>query len=114
MAQLRILIEMLPLPIVPPNLKIGDEIDRGAWGAVHKGELDGELVAVKNVHQLLKDAEGGENTVRSFFDECERLRTINHKHVISEWRSVYIATEQRTLWLYICIYIYIYIYIIVS
>ena len=95
MAQLRMLIEMLPLPSVPQNLKIGDEIDRGAWGAVYKGELDGELVAVKCVNQLLKEAEEGDNAVRNFFDECERLRTINHDHVISEWRYV-LAIEQRS------------------
>ena len=90
MAQLVRLIERLPLPFVPPNLKIGREIDRGAWGAVHEGEFDGELVAVKKVHQLLKDAEEGDNTVRSFCQECERLKTIKHDHVIGEWRGMYV------------------------
>ena len=88
MAQLRNLSEKLPLPIVPPNLKIGDEIDRGSWGPVYEGELDGELVAVKCVNQVLKEAEEGDNAVRRFFDQCKTLKTINHDHIISEWRYV--------------------------
>ena len=84
MAQLDSFIETLPLPIVPPNLKIGREIDGGAWGAVHEGEFDGKLVAVKKVHKLLKDSEDGGYAVRSFCQECERLMTIQHDHVIGK------------------------------
>ena len=79
MAQLVKLIERLPLLIVPTNLTIGRDIDRGAWG---------ELVAVKKVHQLLKDSKDGGNTVRRFFDECERLKDLDHPHVISEYVSI--------------------------
>ena len=82
--RLRKLLERLPLPTVPPNLKIGREIDKGAWGAVHEGELDGKSVAVKKLHQLLKDAEGGDSVVRTFFEECKRLEKIDHPNVISE------------------------------
>ena len=85
MAQLGKLIERLPLPIVPPNLKIGREIDRGAWGAVHEGQFEGTSVAIKKIHDALKDAENGDNAVRSFFEECERLKTVDHPHVISEY-----------------------------
>ena len=84
MAQLVKLIDKLPLPPVPSNLTIGREINRGAWGVVHEGRLGGQPVAVKKVHQLLMDAEGGENTLRSFFEECERLKAIEHPHVIGE------------------------------
>ena len=101
MAQLMRLIEGFPLRTVPPNLKICGLIDRGAYGTVHEGELDGESVAVKNIHVKLKDDEGGDNTVRTFFDECERLRTINHDHVISEWRYVLAIEQRNLLWLYI-------------
>ena len=86
MAQLAKLIDKLPLPRIPPSLKIGREIDRGAWGVVYEGKLSGELVAVKKIHQLLKDAEGGDDTLRSFFEECERLKAVDHPHVISECR----------------------------
>lgn len=84
MAQLGKLIERLPLPIVPPNLKIGHEIGSGAWGVVHEGELDGKPVAVKKIHRVLMDADHGGSVVRRFFEECERLKTIKHLHVISE------------------------------
>ena len=91
MAQLGKLMEILPLPYAPPNLKIGCELNRGAWGTVHNGVLDGESVAVKTVHKLLKDAEHGDNAVFSFFDECERLKGLDHPHVISEyiWRMIH-------------------------
>lgn len=78
MTQLGKLIEILPLPYAPPNLKINRELNRGAWGTVHEGQLDGESVAVKTVHHLLKDAEHGDNAVPSFFDECERLKDLDH------------------------------------
>ena len=52
---------------------------------MHEGQLDGESVAVKKLHDALKDAEGGDNTVISFFDECERLKGLDHPHVISEY-----------------------------
>ena len=79
------LIERLPLPIVPPNLRIGREIGRGAWGTVHEGQLDGQPVAVKKIHDVLKDAEDGDSAEQSFFEECERLKTVDHPHVISEY-----------------------------
>ena len=84
MAQLSKLFERLPLPLVPPNLKIGREIDRGAWGAVHEGQLEGTSVAIKKIRDALKDAENGDDAVHSFFEDCERLKTVDHPHVISE------------------------------
>ena len=84
MAQLVSLVERLPLPTRPFNLRIGSEIDRGAWGAVHEGCLDRQLVAVKRIHQLLREAHGGVNVFRSFCGECERLKALDHPHVISE------------------------------
>ena len=85
MAQLVKLIEKLPLPLVPPNLKIGREIGRGAWGAVHEGQLEGTSVAVKKIHYALENSENRGNVVDSFFDECERLKGLDHPHVISEY-----------------------------
>lgn len=84
MAQLKS-IKRLTLPFVPPNLKIGREIDRGAWGAVHEGELGGQPVAVKRVHELLKEPGNGDTAVESFFKECDRLRELDHPYVVSEY-----------------------------
>ena len=85
MTQLGKVIEQLPFPIFPSNLKIGCEIDKGTWGAVQEGELDGELVAGKKVYQLLKDSKDGGYPVCRFSVECERLKGLDYCHVISEY-----------------------------
>ena len=84
MAQLGKLIERLPLPLVPPNLKIGREIDRGAWGVVHQGQFEGTSIAVKKIHDTIMSDYNGDIAVRNFFRECEKLKTVDHPHVISE------------------------------
>ena len=84
MSQLVRSVERLSLPARPLSLRIGRELDRGAWGAVHEGDLDGESVAVKKIHELLKDAPGS-YVFESFSEECERLRTLFHPHVIGEF-----------------------------
>ena len=84
MAQLGRLIERLPLPMRPPNLEVRGEINRGAYGVVNEGVFDGQPVAVKGIHRLLQEAQGGETTLRSFCKECERMRELDHPHVISK------------------------------
>ena len=54
---------------------------------MYEGQLDGEPVVVKTVRQLLKNAEHGDNAVRIFFDECERLKGLDHPHVIGEYQA---------------------------
>lgn len=83
MARFRSFVERL-LAIKPSNLKIGREISGGAYGVVHEGVLDGQPVAVQEVHKLLQEAKGGEDALRSFCEECERLQELDHPHVISE------------------------------
>ena len=68
----------------PTILKIGREINRGSWGTVYEGEYDGDPVAVKALHCLLRASQGGEFAVRKFCDECDRLKDLEHDHVISE------------------------------
>ena len=79
----------LSLPPIPSNLRVGREIDRGAWGAVHEGELDGQPVAVKKIHELLKEQEEGDTVVENFFKECKRLKELDHENVISEYLTTY-------------------------
>ena len=72
---------------VPPSLKIGSEINRGAYGTVHEGELDGRPVAVKKIHRLLLEAasrerETWEEVVRDFEKECRLLEGLKHPHII--------------------------------
>ena len=85
MTQVGKLIERLPLPPVPPYLEIGRELDRGAYGAVYEGQLSRQPIAVKKVHELLVEgAQDGEEVLRRFFEECKRLRDLDHPNVISE------------------------------
>ena len=75
------------LPNKPPNLKVGDELNRGAWGAVYNGELEGRPVAVKRIHELLHQGRSEEERRKLFEDlreECKKLQTLSHPHVVSK------------------------------
>ena len=91
MAEVGKLIESLPLPPKPSKLKIGRELNRGAYGVLYEGTLAGQQVAVKGVHESLLKAEGGENASRRFCEECERLKEHEHPHIISKWYTTYVA-----------------------
>ena len=70
-------------PPKPATLTIGREINRGAWGTVYEGELNGQPVAVKKVHKLLLEAEGAEeDVIRSFHRECQLLEKANHPNIV--------------------------------
>ena len=75
----------LTFPDRPRNLKIGDELNRGAWGTVYNGELEGHPVAVKRIHELLHLG-GSEEERRQYFgdfrEECRRLQALSHLHVV--------------------------------
>ena len=75
------------LPNKPPDLKIGDELNRGAWGVVYNGDLGGRSVAVKRIHELLQQNVGEEQRRKLFVDfgeECKRLQTLDHPHVVGK------------------------------
>ena len=78
--------QRFPLLLVPANLKISHEIDRGACATVHEEELGSEPVAVMNskIHELLKEARDRDHVVHKFFKECERLMELDHPNVVSE------------------------------
>ena len=72
---------------VPPSLRIGAEINRGSYGTVHEGELDGRSVAVKKIHRLFLEAASGqkdtwERVVRDFEKECRLLEGLKHPHIV--------------------------------
>ena len=69
----------------PADLKIGNELNRGAWGIVYDGVLGRRPVAVKAIHEgLFKDVENGDTVVRNFCTECDRLEAMKNNHVIGE------------------------------
>ena len=71
---------------MPSSLKIGDEINRGSYGSVSCGELDGTPVAVKRLHGLLLVAAKGQGDFKlvmsSFQQECQLLEQVDHPHVV--------------------------------
>ena len=55
--------------------------------AVHEGQLDSRLVAVKKIHRLLLEAASGERetwerVVRDFEKECRVLEELKHPHIV--------------------------------
>ena len=78
----------LTFPDKPRNLEIGAELNRGSWGTVYNGELEGRPVAVKTIHRLLHLGGGEEERKKLFEDfreECKKLQSMNHPHVVGEW-----------------------------
>ena len=75
-------------PTTFPNLIFGVELNRGAWGAVYNGELEGRPVDVKQIHELLHQG-GGEEERRKLFEdfreECRNLQSLSHPHVVGKW-----------------------------
>ena len=75
------------LPRVPDNLRFGEEISRGAYGAVFAGLLGAKPVAIKKIHQLLLDyasqtKESLEATLSSFRRECELMEAARDPHIV--------------------------------
>ena len=73
---------MAVLPPKPAGLVIRQERDRGSYGAVYSGELDGKPVVVKRIHQLLLKAPNSDKLLRDFYRECRILSTVRHANVV--------------------------------
>ena len=72
-------------PPKPTFLKVGKEINRGAYGAVYEGEIKGRPVAVKKIHRILQEASHNEGTIDlfdNFKKECSLLEKAEHVHVV--------------------------------
>lgn len=85
----------------PPTLVIGAEMNRGANGAVHHGQLDGKAVAIKRIHLLLLEAakEQGhfDKMLRDFQSECQLLEQVVHPHVVAFKGAFYDDTTKEPL-----------------
>ena len=85
----------------PPSLEIGKELSRGAYGAVHSGQLDGKDVAVKRIHRLLLEAATGHGDVdtllRDFRRECDLLERVDHPHVVRFEGAFYDETADEPI-----------------
>ena len=85
------------------NLMVGNELNRGAWGIVYDGVLGRRPVAVKAIHEeLFKGVMNGDNAVRNFCTECDRLEAMEDNHVISE--CLVLSQIAYTLsWMHACL-----------
>jgi serine/threonine protein kinase len=68
-------------------LRVGEEIGKGAYGAVFKGEYEGRVVAVKKIHDTLMGYAGRDNgayihLVSEFKKECQMLESLEHPHIV--------------------------------
>ena len=78
----------------PHSLRIGVEINRGAYGTVHEGELNDKPVAVKRIHRLLLEAASSERVawttvVRNFERECRLLEALRHPYIVGFMGAFY-------------------------
>ena len=85
----------------PPSLKIGNRINRGAYGSVHSGELDGRPVAVKKIHDLLLEGAKGQGdfdkVMTDFKEECQLLEQVDHPHVVGFRGAFYDETTDEPM-----------------
>ncbi len=58
--------------IVPALDDTGIPLGRGAYGEVVEMKMNGERVAVKKLHPMFMGAEGWEDTLKKFEEECVR------------------------------------------
>ena len=83
----RRLLHPTTLPNKLANLKVRSELNRGAWGAVYNGELEGRPVAVKRIHELLHQGRSEEERRKVFEDfreEYKYLQTLSHPHIVGK------------------------------
>ena len=67
---------------VPPGFVKQGELDRGAYGVVYRGELDGKKVAIKEIHETLLKEKDSDGLLRAFQNECHCLKSLNHPNVV--------------------------------
>ena len=87
-------------PPKPPSLKVGKEINRGAYGTVHQGEMNGKPVAVKKIHRVvLKTSlqKGTTTTLESFKKECDLLEKADNVHVVRFHGAFYDEESQEPI-----------------
>jgi serine/threonine protein kinase len=87
-------------PPKPPLLKVGKEINRGAYGTVHEGEMNGKPVAVKKIHRVLLETslqQGATTILDSFKQECALLEKADNVHVVRFHGAYYDEESQEPI-----------------
>ena len=87
-------------PPKPPILKIGKEINRGAYGTVYEGEMNENPVAVKKIHRVLLETslqQGATTILDSFKNECALLEKADNVHVVRFHGAYYDEESQEPI-----------------
>ena len=70
--------------IIPALEETGKSLGHGAYGEVLKMKMnDGEMVAVKKVHDVFLRAEGADNYLAKFEEECVRSDSMQHSQLLA-------------------------------
>ena len=64
--------DQLEQSIIPALEQTGVQLGVGAYGEVVQMKMDGEIVAVKKLHQHFVNADGWETALKKFLEECVR------------------------------------------
>ena len=87
-------------PPKPPILTVGKEINRGAYGTVYEGEMNGKPVAVKKIHRVLLETslqQGATTILDSFNQECALLEKADNVHVVRFHGAYYDEESQEPI-----------------
>ena len=68
--------------LVPPELVKQGELDRGSYGIVYIGELNGKKVAIKEIHEIFLKEKDSDGLLKAFQNECHCLKSLNHRNVV--------------------------------
>ena len=67
------------------NIRIGNQIGRGANGRILEAKWEGTVVAVKEIHPIFMDEVGDlefQSFKRSFLRECEQSSRLCHPNIV--------------------------------
>ena len=85
----------------PSSLTIGTKIERGSYGVVYEGKLEGLPVAVKRIPRRLlemdKSVTDAGRIVRDFEAECRLLEGLKHPHIVGFSGAFYDAQSEEPL-----------------
>ena len=75
------------------NIRIGNQIGRGANGRILEAKWEGTAVAVKEIHSIFMNEVSDlefQSFKRSFLRECEQSSRLRHPNIVRFFKLVFI------------------------